>query len=180
MTTEISYKKNSDAIDTYVFAIGDVWRKATESIIETGKKLNEAESDLSRSQWKELKDRLRKQNIMGDATISKLKTISRNNILADESNIKHLPPSYATLYVIAKGDDDVVQKAIDEGTINTNTQLKDLAAIIPYTPKNQTKQKAITRTIRVIITGDDIPKELEHELNQVLGLFKQNGFTVKL
>ena len=100
--------------------------KLAETILETGRALLDAERDLPRAQYRELKSYLTDNRIISETVISKLRTIASNSVLAAPENTPRLPSSYATLYELARKDEQVVQSAIDEEKIFPEMELKDV------------------------------------------------------
>lgn len=124
---EIAYKQNSgDLLDYYRVRITGSWMKLAETILETGRALLDAERDLPRAQYRELKSYLTDNRIISETVISKLRTIASNSVLAAPENTPRLPSSYATLYELARKDEQVVQSAIDEEKIFPEMELKDV------------------------------------------------------
>ena len=124
---EIAYKQNSgDLLDHYRVRITGSWMKLAETILETGRALLDAERDLPRAQYRELKSYLTDNRIISETVISKLRTIASNSVLAAPENTPRLPSSYATLYELARKDEQVVQSAIDEEKIFPEMELKDV------------------------------------------------------
>ena len=124
---EIAYKLNSgDLLDHYRVRITGSWMKLAETILETGRALLDAERDLPRAQYRELKSYLTDNRIISETVISKLRTIASNSVLAAPENTPRLPSSYATLYELARKDEQVVQSAIDEEKIFPEMELKDV------------------------------------------------------
>jgi len=124
---EIAYKQNSgDLLDHYRVRITASWMKLAETILETGRALLDAERDLTRAQYRELRNYLADNRIISDTVISKLRTIASNKVLAAPENTPRLPSSYATLYELARKDEQVVQSAIDEEKIFPEMELKDV------------------------------------------------------
>ena len=124
---EIAYKQNSgDLLDHYRVRITGSWMKLAETILETGRALLDAERDLPRAQYRELKSYRTDNRIISETVISKLRTIASNSVLAAPENTPRLPSSYATLYELARKDEQVVQSAIDEEKIFPEMELKDV------------------------------------------------------
>ena len=124
---EIAYKQNSgDLLDHYRVRITGSWMKLAETILETGRALLDAERDLPRAQYRELKSYLTDNRIISETVISKLRTIASNSVLAAPENTPRLPSSYATLYELARKDEQVVQSAIDEEKIFPEMELNDV------------------------------------------------------
>ena len=130
MAKEISHAKKN--VDNYLISITSAWNKAAFSIIEVGRQLNEAQNELSKNQWVQLRRELEDQRIMSNSTITKLKMIANNVVLTREENQKYLPPSYETLYVLSQVEDDELSKAFDDHQISTETQRKNIPEIVLY------------------------------------------------
>ena len=127
MAKEISHAKN--IVDNYLISITSAWNKAAMSIIEVGRQLNEAQNDLSKIEFRQLKRELEDQRIMSNSTITKLRMIANNVVLTREENQKYLPPSYETLYLLTRVEDDELEKAFVNQQISTETQRNYISEI---------------------------------------------------
>ena len=130
MTQEISHAKNN--IDSYLISITSAWNKAAMSIIEVGRQLNEAKENLSNIKFRQLKRELEDQRIMSNSTITKLRMIANNVVLTKEENQKYLPPSYETLYLLSRVEENELSEAFDNQLISTETQRNNIPNIFGY------------------------------------------------
>ena len=127
MAIEISHAKKN--VDNYLISITSAWNKAAMSIIEVGRQLNEAQNDLNKIEFRQLKRELEDQRIMSNSTITKLRMIANNVVLTREENQKYLPPSYETLYLLTRVEDDELEKAFVNQQISTETQRSNISEI---------------------------------------------------
>ena len=164
MAKEISHAKKN--VDNYLISITSAWNKAAFSIIEVGRQLNEAQNELSKNQWVQLRRELEDQRIMSNSTITKLKMIANNVVLTREENQKYLPPSYETLYVLSQVEDDELSKAFDDHQISTETQRKNIPEIFG-SHKNATRKKNSNSKISITIP-DSMSKQEYLLLNDLL------------
>jgi hypothetical protein len=127
------------------------WRTAAASIVETGRLINLAEQELSPSDYRTLRLYLVENSGLSQTVVSKLKTIARNPTLLNPDYQGKLPPSYATLYHIAKIDETKLKEAIEQGVINPNTQLRDVTSNFETVKKRRNKDKENNQPPRVLI-----------------------------
>jgi hypothetical protein len=119
---------------SYATKIAAAWRKTTESIIATGRLLNEAKAKVAHGDWLRLVEELP----FGERTAEMLMAIADNPVLSDSNHGSDLPPSWRTLYELAKLDDQVLLARIEDHTINPGMERKEVAALLG--PKRQHKR----------------------------------------
>ena len=155
MAIEISHAKKN--VDNYLISITSAWNKAAMSIIEVGRQLNEAQNDLSKIEFRQLKRELEDQRIMSSSTITKLKMIANNVVLTKEENQKYLPPSYETLYLLSRIEENELSEAFENQLISTETQRNNISNIFGYQKQNSSK---INSSSKISIS---IPENLSKE-----------------
>ena len=83
-------------------------------------------------------------------TAFKLVAIASNKILSNVSHVKHLPPSWRTLYELAvvanKGFD--LEAGIESGAIHPKMERKDVRALLPHRHSETTTSKSRTTPSR--------------------------------
>ena len=181
MAKNISYMKKSVA--DFSARISAAWHKATISIFEVGAALVEAKGQLSPRDYRDLIRDLEDRRIMSRSTISKLMTVASNAVLTKPDYQNKLPPSYVTLYLLSRQEDERLERAIIEGQVTPETQQKNVIEIFPPpSPKVPTKPKIN----RISITGDLnlLPKtkleqltDLLKSIHQIKGI-KVSGITL--
>ena len=155
MAFEISHAKKN--VDNYLISITSSWNKVAMSIIEVGRQLNEAQNDLSKIEFRQLKRELEDQRIMSNSTITKLRMIANNVVLTREENQKYLPPSYETLYLLSRIDENDLSEAFENQLISTETQRNNIPNIFGF--QNQTTSK-VNSYLKISIS---IPEKLSRE-----------------
>lgn len=139
------------------------WRQATDSILETGRLLVEAENQLSELEFLNLIETLP----FTQSTAIKLITIGQTSHL--EAYKTHLPPHWTTIYELALMPEEQLKDEIETGHINPSTERQSVVAIkrdktgtIPVETTNPTANAAFGRI--------EIPEGFDR--NKV-GLFQQ-------
>jgi len=112
------------SVADYTDKISAAWHKATISIFEVGAALIEAKGQLSPRDYRDLTRDLEDRRIMSGSTISKLMSVASNAILTKPDYQNRLPPSYVTLYMLSRQEDDSLEQAIIEGQVTSETQQK--------------------------------------------------------
>jgi hypothetical protein len=115
--------------ETYVHDITATWRKAAESILETGRILLEAKEGPYRLKHGAFEQMVRTKLPFNESTARKLMAIARHPVLSNRSHVNALPPSYGTLYALAKVPNDRLIAHIRDGTINPKLNRNDVAAL---------------------------------------------------
>lgn len=91
--------------------VGAAWNKTIDSLLETANLLY---TYYQQANWKEIKEQLQFDGVMGASVISMMIGIGRDPRLQKPSLKKLLPPSYNTLYLLTKLDDDVIDAKVKE------------------------------------------------------------------
>jgi len=94
--------------------ISTVFGRAVQSIIETGEALAKAKRSLPHGEFEAM---VRHDLPFSEATARKLRRIARHSVLSDRSKWNALPPSWTTLYHLAKWDSARLEAAIAAGQI---------------------------------------------------------------
>ncbi len=143
------------------------WRQATESILETGRLLVEAENQLSELEFLNLIETLP----FTQSTATKLITIGQTAHL--EAYKRHLPPHWTTIYELALMPEEQLKGEIETGHINPSTERQSVVAIrrdetaaIPIAGVSQTDSPTANAAFGRI----EIPESFDR--NKV-GLFQQ-------
>ena len=155
MSVEISHAKKN--VENYLLSITSAWNKAAMSIIEVGRQLNEAHKNLTKIEFRRLRRELEDLRIMSKSTITKLKKIANNVVLTREENQKYLPPSYETLYLLSRIDENDLSEAFENQLISTETQRNNVPNIFGF--QNQTASK-VNSYLKISIS---IPEKLSRE-----------------
>ena len=169
MAIEISHAKKN--VNNYLISITSAWNKAAMSIIEVGRQLNEAQNNLSKIEFKQLKRELEDQRIMSSSTITKLKMIANNVVLTREENQKYLPPSYETLYLLSRIEENELSEAFENQLISTETQRNNISNIFGY--QKQTSSKINSSSKISISIPENLSKEEFFQLKIYLSEIKK-------
>jgi hypothetical protein len=125
MNEVIVSKKNqgiSPQVHIALSEIAEGMRKVVNSTIDVAIIIAKHES---KDYWSEVEDALlNKVQWFDRGVMSMYKKIGNNLALRNEENRDKLPLSYNTLYQLAFADAERLNQAIDKGTINVNTTLK--------------------------------------------------------
>ncbi len=168
MAKNISYMKKSVA--DFSARISAAWHKATISIFEVGAALIEAKGQLSPRDYRDLIRDLEDRRIMSRSTISKLMTVASNAVLTKPDYQNKLPPSYVTLYMLSRRENDRLEQAIIEGQVTSETQQREVAHIFD-SPKNVTVRP---KSNRISIIGD-LKLLSESQMQRLTTLLKSIG-----
>lgn len=152
--TEQSYEVLAPIdVDSAVIEIGESWHKATQSIFETANLLLEYSN---REGWNGLRNELTKKKIISNSVISMLLGIATNPLLSDPKIQAHLPPSYNSIYLLGKLDEDVLTECIESKDISPMMLVNEARTIAAkYSVKKASgkkKSKAVTVTISMRFT----------------------------
>ena len=179
MTMEIISNSKTD-LTSYFDKISTSWYKAAKSIIETGIYLNESKTNLSHRDWLQLCRELISRRIMSKTTISKIMTISKNQILLNDEYQKQLPSSYETLYLLSKQDEEVLESKINQHEITPETTQKELKSIFVINNLKTKDVKKNNKIQRIIIKGNirNLPQDYLEELSTILDKLKRYGLDI--
>jgi hypothetical protein len=115
-------------IDLHVAKITTTWRKAAESIIETGRLLIRAKGELKHGQFGEMiADKLPFKS----RTAQMLMEIAKHHVISNAKFASVLPPSWSTLYAITKlpVPESEMERMLSNGTIHSEMQRRDVEAL---------------------------------------------------
>jgi len=144
VTTNVVSMDGTQAVrDRKYFAdkISSELRKSVESIINAGKWLIAAKSELPHGEFLKMVERDLK---IASTTAQRLMIIARHPLISNASNSKLLPTSWDTLYNLTTLPEDVVRKGLRDGSINKNTMGKDVRALKTASNSNNKKEEETT------------------------------------
>ncbi len=111
----------------YVKRIKGFLGDAVASFIDAGKELIEAKDDLEHGEFKEMVD----QDLgISSRMAQMLMKVARHPVLSNAKHVSLLPPSWGTLYELAKVDDALLEAKIKDGTINPRMERKDVKGLL--------------------------------------------------
>jgi hypothetical protein len=144
------------AVQSFSEKISSAWRQATDSILETGRLLTEAENKLSELDFLNLIEVLP----FTQSTAIKLLTIGHSSHL--ENYKEHLPPHWTTIYELALMPEDQLRSEIETGHINPSTERSSVVALkresVSKVPaSNTTTSQTDTPTANGTISQTDLP-----------------------
>jgi DNA-binding HxlR family transcriptional regulator len=136
MTSELILTNNEINIDAACEAIGHEWRttiNAMFNIVELIRKVD------GKKGFRELQEELDRRGIMKRSVFVMFKSIAENQLI--QMNIKDkLPPSYNTLYYVAKIEDvEVFESAIKDGIISPGSKLEDIKSFVNGLQKGESE-----------------------------------------
>jgi hypothetical protein len=104
--------------------IGNAWRKPAAAILETAQYLREAKEELPRDQY----ESLAKFKLPFDSSAArKLLCIADKRMICAHGH--KLPPAWTTIYELSKLADDVLEKALADGSIHPGMERRDAIAL---------------------------------------------------
>ncbi len=167
----------SDLVQSFADRISSTWKTATNSIIETGRLLVEAETNMSELEYMELIGQLP----FSQSTASKLMVIGQTPHLQEVS--ESLPPHWTTIYELAQLDEQSLLTGIEDGWISPSTERDEViqyknrdssqnepVSIDDKTPPTFSKKSRPSVFGRILVSDNfdlDRIDELEEELNQL-------------
>jgi len=107
-------------------AIRKAWQGGVESIVETGRLLNEAKARLPYGEYESM---VQLKLPFTVSTARRLRAIARNPVISNRAHGHALPPVWRTLYELTKFPDETVLEWITGGRITAATERKDITAI---------------------------------------------------
>lgn len=115
MTKEIAVQRSPEEWAAY---ISESWQKAVESIIETGRRLQEAKKQAGHGNWLKIVELLP----YSEATTRYLMQIASNKIISDRHHGDVLPASWRTLATLAQLPSREIASKIKSGEITPELQ----------------------------------------------------------
>jgi hypothetical protein len=119
------------------------WRKGAEAFIEAGRLLIASKADLKSSGGGSWEAMMKERLPFSPRIAQMLMKIADHPVISDPKHVSLLPPSWGTLYQIARLPAPVVEKAIADGRITPKTERKDVAALKPPKPPEPSTPEAI-------------------------------------
>jgi hypothetical protein len=144
MTERTPRPKSANARTRQVFArlITTEWRKAVESILATGRLLNEAKDELDHGEF--YKMFANKEVPFSQRTAQMLMAIAEHPILSNANHGSHLPPHWRTLSELTKIPNALFEQMLSDGRIHCELERKDVEALLanlkPAAPRGLTDQ----------------------------------------
>lgn len=106
--------------------VSDSWRSAVESIIETGRRLEEAKKRVGYGKWPDAVALMP----FGKATADFLRQIAGHPVLSDSYYSRNLPASWRTLAVLAQLPAEEVSALIENGQITPNLEQSEAKTLV--------------------------------------------------
>jgi hypothetical protein len=103
--------------------ISTAWHKTIDALFETANLLY---SYSQQANWKEIKEQLQADGVMGASVISMMLGIARDPRLQKPGIKKLLPPSYNTLYLLTKLDDNAIDAKIKDEVLTPSLTVEDV------------------------------------------------------
>jgi hypothetical protein len=137
----------------YATKIAAAWRKTTESVLETGRLLNEAKAKVEHGDWLTLCQVLP----FGEDTAQRLMAIARHPVISNTEHVRYLPPSWGTLYQLTKVSDKALIAGIEDHSIHPGMERKEAAALLgPGAPRKRHNKPSTGETFK------GMAEEIEH------------------
>ena len=144
--------------------IKGAWRKRVEGVIETGRALIEAKTELEGRSFRSLVES--NELPFSRGTAIKLMKIAEHPILSSGSHVNHLPESWGTLYELTRLPNDVLRAKLADGSINPKTERKHVAEW--RAPKIEVGGKLVKRKPSAFAQMKATNIELQEQLNKSL------------
>jgi len=136
--------------------------KSVESILETGRLLLKAKSDLVHGEW----GRLFEDHLLpfGIDAAQRFMTIASHPLLSNTEHVRSLPASWGTLYQLTRVPEPMLKQALHDGVITSDMPRKAVAGLLPQpavkTPDVHSALDAISRRLDKL--WDQHPKQRPH------------------
>lgn len=106
--------------------------KSVEAIIETGRLLVKAKTDLVHGEW----GRLFADNLLpfSQQTANKFMAISENQLLSNPAHGRNLPATWTTLYELTKAEPTTLKNALRDGVITPDMPRSAVAELLAPKP----------------------------------------------
>ena len=115
----------ANVIENWASRINTEWRKSVCGILETGRLIKEALTEISHGEKEEFYSQLD----FGEATAQRLMKVAGDNRLTNPAHVQLLPNSWGTLYEITKLSNDAWKYGIQKQIIQPDMQRKDVMAL---------------------------------------------------
>lgn len=110
-------------VETWTTRIAASWRQGFLAILEVGKLLGRAKSELPHGEWETMcKEKLP----FSHSTAQRLMAIADDARISNPAHVQHLPPHWGTLYELTKLSDEEFEKGIQAGAIRPDMERKAL------------------------------------------------------
>lgn len=169
-------RENLKNFDFYKSQIPATWKKSRENVIETGKLLNSAKSELEQTDY----DRLLAELDLSPATVSKLVKIASDARLSDERYADYLPQSFTALYEIALLTQTQFDEGIKSGTIKKTAFRSKIAQLrVSESDEDQSAGDSKNSDKRVTIASVSVlatakPGTIDAALKSVIAVASSN------
>ncbi|HWV19506.1 MAG TPA: hypothetical protein VN036_00585 [Devosia sp.] len=101
-------------VEAWARRIGGAWQKSIDAIFETGRLISEAKAALPHGAFGKM---IANDLPFGADAAQRLMAIAADTKLTNAEHVRHLPPSWGTLYELSKLDTETFTRRIKEGTI---------------------------------------------------------------
>lgn len=113
--------------EDFAQAIGAVWRRSFEAVIEAGQLIAQAKERLVHGEFIVM---INERLPFKAATAQRLMKIAADPKITNAAHAQHLPASWATLYEITKLDEGSFQKKIEQGVIRPDMERRDITNVV--------------------------------------------------
>jgi len=122
----------------WIASIMECWYASVESIIKTGRRLNEAKAALAHGDWEEVRSRLP----FGERQVQMLMAIAADARLSNPQYIALLPASWGTIYDLTRLDDDELERGFQQRIIRPDMLRADVDQLRPLLRAQESQAKA--------------------------------------
>lgn len=129
--------------------ISTAWHKTIDALFETANLLY---TYSQQANWREIKEQLQTDGVMGASVISMMLGIARDPRLQKPAIKRLLPPSYNTLYLLTKLDDDVIDAKIKDEVLTPSLTVEDVRQ---WTNPSESRASAQTSTDKIVLRLPD-------------------------
>ena len=120
---------NVRTMEQHARAISATWLKAVRSIVETGKRLREAQEELDHGEWGRMFNA--KKVPFSIRTAQHLMEIAEHPVLENAQHVAHLPPHWGTLSELAALSESEALACITSGKIHPEMTRAEAKALRP-------------------------------------------------
>lgn len=134
--------------------------KTIESIIETGRLLLKAKSDLVHGEWGRLFD----DHLLpfGSNTAQRLMNIANHPLLANTAHAPYLPSAWTTLYELSQVPEPTLKNALTDGVIRPDMSRKSVKQLFP-----SSSTTPIARDAGSFDAETELIFEIQHRVEEV-------------
>jgi hypothetical protein len=111
--------------------------RTVEGIIATGRHLKQAQTQLSRDDFASMCARLG----LSARSVQRFVAIAEDERLTTATHVSRLPPSWGTLYLLTRLDDQTFDRLIQDGTINAGMERKAIEGLKQDHPGRRSSQQ---------------------------------------